>query len=99
MTDWRLGHNLNLRHTLAALTVSRADAVASRITTTDDEYILALCRDTLFSRELHASKNTVLLREQFKGKMHAFQLTARNFQISCDRCANSEDDGGELLLR
>ena len=31
VTDWRLGHNLNLRHTLAALAMSRADTIASRI--------------------------------------------------------------------
>ena len=81
-----LRHYLNLRHTLTSLAMSRSYTVTSRVTTSDDEHILAFCRDTLLLCELHTGQYSVLLREQFQGKVYTFQLTAWDFKVSCRRC-------------
>ena len=62
-----LGHDLNLRDRFGSLTMGSAYAVGTRVTTTDDEYVLALSRYALILREFHACQHAVLLREEFEG--------------------------------
>ena len=88
----RLGHDFNLRDALAALTMSRSDAVGARIAAADDQYILSFGGNALVLREFHASEDTVLLREQFEGEMHAFQFAARGLEIAGGGSAGGDDD-------
>ena len=53
-----------------------ADAVAARVTTSDDEHVLVLGGDAFLLRELHACQYAVLLTEQFEGEVDAFQFTS-----------------------
>ena len=60
--------------------MSGTDTVGTRITTTDYQYILALAVNQLILRELHTSKDTVLLRKQFEGEINTLQLSSRNLR-------------------
>ena len=72
------GHDLYLRHALAALAMGRTDAVAARVSAADNQHILALGSDALFLAEIHAGQHAVLLGEQFKGEVYALQVAAGN---------------------
>jgi hypothetical protein len=81
------GHDLNLSHALAALTMGGTNAVGASVATTNDEDIFALGCDALILAELHTSEDAVLLREQVEGEVYTFQFAAWGFEISGDRGA------------
>ena len=76
-----------------------ADAIATRIATTDDEHILPLGRDALFFRKRHPGQHAVLLREQFEGEVHALQFTAGDIEVAGAGRAGGDDDGVGLSRR
>ena len=61
MAYGRLRHDLDLRHADGSLTVGCTYAVATRVTTTDHQHLLALAADSLLSRNLDALDRTILL--------------------------------------
>ena len=77
--------------------MSRSDAVGARVAATDNENILALGGNALLVGESHAGQHTVLLREQLKGQMHAFQFTARSLEVACCGSACGKDNGIKSL--
>ena len=81
-TLYWLRHDLNLSYTLATLTMSRTDTVGTCITTTDNQDILALAVDQFILRELHAGKDSVLLREEFEGEINTLQFSSWNLQVA-----------------
>ena len=65
MAYGRLRHDLDLRHADRSLSVGRTDAIATGITTTDHQDLLALAADPLLRRDLDALDRAVLLAQQF----------------------------------
>ena len=86
-------HNLNLSDTLAALSMGGADAVGAGVAATDDQDVLALSSDALIFRELHAGEDAVLLGEELEGKVDAFEVAARGFEVAGGGGAGGKDDG------
>ena len=72
----RFGHNLYLRYRRRTLAVSRAHTVAAGIATTDYEYVLTLCRDSILFRYFLTGIHTVLLLKQFECEMYALEFTS-----------------------
>ena len=62
--------------------MSRTDTVGTCITTTDNQDILALAVDQFILRELHACKDSVLLREEFEGEINTLQFSSWNLQVA-----------------
>ena len=77
--------------------MSGTDTVGTRITTTDDQYILALAVDQFVLRELHTGEDTVLLRKQFEGEINTLQLSSRNLQVAGCRCTGRYHIGIEAF--
>ena len=55
-------------------------------------YILAFSGDAFIFRELHASEDTVLLRQQFEGKMHALEVATGDIEVAGGGSAGGKDD-------
>ncbi len=73
------------------------DTVTTRITTTDNQDILALAVNKLILRELHTCQDAVLLREEFEGEIYAFEFSSRNLQITSSRSTRRYHVGIEAL--
>ena len=77
--------------------MSRSDAVAARIATTDDKNVLALAVDELVLAELHACEDAVLLREQFEGEVNTLELASWNLEVACSRRTSGNHIGIEAF--
>ncbi len=73
---WRCRHQLELRQTLTAVAIAGAVAVASRVTTADDDDVFVSRHDLIV--ELIALVDLVLLRQEFHRVMDSFQFTTRD---------------------
>ena len=82
MSDRRLGHDLDLGDAGGTMTVGCSDAVAARITATDYQDFLAFAIDDVFRGDGDAFEEAVLLTQQFKGEMNAFQVTAFDREVA-----------------
>ena len=75
-----------------------ADAVGAGVATTNDQHILAAGGDALGLWELDAGEDAVLLRQEFEGEMHPFQITSWDIEIACLRGTGGHHYGIERLL-
>ena len=66
-----LGHDFNLRHAPAPLPMGCSDAVATGVAAANDQHVFAFGTDELVFAELDAGKHTILLAQQFEGKVNA----------------------------
>ncbi len=71
--------------------MSRANAIAARVATTDDEHVLAFRCDAFLLRILMSRKYPVLLTEQFKGEMDALQIATWHVEVTGSGCACGND--------
>ena len=61
MAYGRLRHDLDLCHADGTLSVGRTYAIATGVTTSDHQHLLALAADSLLGRNLDALDRTILL--------------------------------------
>ncbi len=76
------GHNLYLSHRFAALAMRSAYAVRTGVAAAYHQHVFVLGSNALSLAEFGSGKHTILLREQFEGKMHALEVASRNVEVA-----------------
>lgn len=78
----RFGHDFNLGDRQCALTVGGAYTVAAGIAAADDKHMLVTRTDAVSFGDFLSGIDAVLLLEEFKGKVHALEIAAFDFEVT-----------------
>ena len=67
--------------------MSCTNTVATGISTTDYEHVLALGVHQVFFLDVDTSQHPILLCKHLKGEIHSLELASRNLKVACGRCS------------
>ena len=72
--------------------ISRSDAIAACVTTTNDQHPFPFAVDEVFCRDIDTFQQAILLAEQLQREMDSFQVTPLNGKITGNFRANRQTD-------